>query len=181
MKLTIEEAKRIMAENNGDLPLSKRTDIDSLPEGLVVERDLIINRRKEPIELPTGLVVGGRCSLYGSHGIDHLPTGLKIVGPLYMNRTNIEEIPADAKIGSRIDASYSRLKKIPNGFNVYGDFILTGSEIETIPEFLTVHGLLAIDYTKITELSLHIHAEKIAYEDSGVTAKNVELVLACPY
>lgn len=57
MKLTLEEANRIMAENNGHLDLYN-TEITELPKGLKVGGDLDL--RNTPItKLPDNLKVDG--------------------------------------------------------------------------------------------------------------------------
>ena len=64
MKLTIEQANKLMNENNGNLDLSW-TQITSLPEGLTVGGWLDLSGT--PItSLPKGLTVGGTLDLRGT-------------------------------------------------------------------------------------------------------------------
>ena len=61
MKLTIDEANKLMNENNGNLDLSW-TQITSLPEGLKVGGSLYL-RGTQITSLPEGLTVGGSINL----------------------------------------------------------------------------------------------------------------------
>ena len=75
MKLTLEDAKRMMEENGGSLDL-RDTSITALPEGLTVGRYLDL--RRTPITaLPEGLKVGGYLDLEGTQ-ITALPEGLAV-------------------------------------------------------------------------------------------------------
>ncbi len=65
MKLTIEEAKRMMEENGGYLDLEGCTQITALPEGLTVGGSLYL-RGTQITALPEGLTVGGSLDLRGT-------------------------------------------------------------------------------------------------------------------
>lgn len=80
MKLTLEEANRIMAENNGHLDLYN-TEITELPENLTVGCDLYLSFT-EITELPKGLKVGGDLDLRNTP-ITKLPDNLKVDGNIF--------------------------------------------------------------------------------------------------
>ena len=87
----------------GDLDLSENEEIESLPEGLKIEGNLLLY--DSSVELPKGLEVGG--NLHMTHSIYDLPKGLKVGGDLYL-----------LGIGHRFEDIEDRVKKI-----IYPGFI----------------------------------------------------------
>ena len=59
MEFTLEELKKMMEENDGNLDLEGCTGITSLPEGLTVGRSLYLEGCTGITSLPNGLKVGG--------------------------------------------------------------------------------------------------------------------------
>ena len=125
MKLTLEEAKRLMKENNGSLDLSD-TQITSLPDGLTVGGWLDLS--DTPItSLPDGLTVGGSLYLSGTQ-ITSLPDGLTVGGSLYLSNTPITSLPDSLKIGGKIVGFRDRkailsLHKLHDGDYVPGKYL----------------------------------------------------------
>ena len=112
-KLTMAEAQRIMAENNGNLDLCGRKDIT---------------------ELPVNLTVGGSLDLSFTP-IHELPVNLTVGGSLYLSGTPINELPKDLKIGGWIYGTknivnkkdYTQLQNgdyVPSKY-IYADDLLT--------------------------------------------------------
>ena len=69
MKLTLEEATRMMAENDDSLDLRGCTGLTALPEGLTVGGSLYLRGCTGLTALPEGLTVGGWLDLRGCTGI----------------------------------------------------------------------------------------------------------------
>lgn len=97
MKITLEECKRRMDENNGDLDLSY-TQITSLPEGLTV---------------------GGGLDLEGTP-ITALPGGLIVGGHLDLSDTKITSLPEGLTVGDWLDLRYTKITALPEGLTVGG-------------------------------------------------------------
>ena len=95
MKLTLEQAEKMMEENGGNLDLSS-TQITELPSGLTVGGWLDL-RHTQITELPSGLTVGGWLDL-SSTQITELPSDLT-VGWLDLRGTQITELPSDLTVG----------------------------------------------------------------------------------
>ena len=105
MKLTLEEAKRLMKENDGNLNLIG-TRITSLPDGLTV---------------------GGSLYLSGTQ-ITSLPDGLTVGGSLYLIGTQITSLPDNLKIGNkivvfRVETEILSSYKLQDGDYVPGKYI----------------------------------------------------------
>lgn len=79
-KLSLAECEKLMAEDHGDLNLS----------------------RSKVTSLPTGLTVKGDLHLWGSK-IEELPKGLTVAGSLNLSYTKIKELPADLSVVGDID------------------------------------------------------------------------------
>jgi len=68
---------------NGDLDLTY-SNIESLPEGLKIDGDLILNYCENISSLPEGLLVRGNLILEECINLSSLPKGLKVGGTLYI-------------------------------------------------------------------------------------------------
>lgn len=79
MNLTIDLAKTMMKNDNGNLDLH-HMNITSLPEGLIVPGDLDIRYTR----------------------ITSLPNGLKVGGNLYIDSAQTGEVPADINVCGEI-------------------------------------------------------------------------------
>ena len=112
MKLTLEQAEKMMEENGGNLDLSS-TQITELPSGLTVGGWLDL-RHTQITELPSGLTVGGWLDL-SSTQITELPSDLT-VGWLDLRGTQITDKNdyKSLKNGDYVDNKY-----------LYADNILT--------------------------------------------------------
>ena len=117
MKLTLEEAKKIMSENNGNLNL-----------GYTLIK-----------ELPDNLTVVGYLDLSGT-SIEKLPDNLTVVGYLDLRGTPIEKLPDGLSVGGDLGLSYTSIKELPDNLTVGGNFYLYDTEIEKLPDNLTVGG-----------------------------------------
>ena len=170
MKLTLQEAERMMAENNGSLDIRYDTRYTELPEGLTVDGNLDISYtglRELPEglmvggwldamgskikELPEGLIVGGLLDVRDSE-IRKLPDNLTVGGGLYMNGTGITELPEGLMVGRDLYIEYTKIKKLPEGLIVDRDLNIRNTEIKELPEGLIVGGALDISDTEIKEL-----------------------------
>ena len=157
MKLTLEEAKKIMSENNGNLNLGytlikelpdnltvvgyldlSGTSIEKLPDGLSVGGDLGLSYTSIK-ELPDNLTVGGNFDLRGTP-IEKLPDNLTVVGYLDLRGTPIEKLPDGLSVGGDLGLSYTSIKELPDNLTVGGNFYLYDTEIEKLPDNLTVGG-----------------------------------------
>ncbi len=169
MKLTLEEAKRRMEANNGDLDLSGTpitslpagltvggwldlhgTQIRELPDGLTVGGNFYLSGTQIK-KLPAGLTVGGNLYLRGTP-VTSLPEGLTVGGGLYLSGTQIRELPAGLTVGGWLDLRYTQIRELPDGLTVGGGLDLRGTPVTSLPEGLTVGGGLYLNNTQIREL-----------------------------
>ena len=120
MKLTLEDAKRMMKENGGSLDLS-HTPITSLPDGLKVGGYLDLEGT-QITALPEGLTVGGDLYLRRTP-ITALPEGLAVGGDLYLRDTPITALPEDLKVGSYIFPHNPNIKKLLKHVLKDGDYV----------------------------------------------------------
>nr|DAX63369.1 MAG TPA: leucine-rich repeat protein [Caudoviricetes sp.] len=127
--LTLEQAKKMMEQNGGNLNLS-HTPITALPEGLTV---------------------GGWLDLSHTQ-ITALPEGLTVGGSLYLSGTPITALPEGLTVGGSLDLSYTPITALPEGLTVGGWLYLRGTPITALPEGLTVGGWLDLSHTPITAL-----------------------------
>ena len=126
MKLTLEEAKALMDQNNGGLDL-RGTEITALPDNLTVGGWLDL-RDTGITALPDNLTVGGWLDLSGTK-ITALPDNLTVGGSLYLSDTGITALPDNLTVGGSLD--------------------LRGTEITALPDNLTVGGNLDLSDTGI--------------------------------
>ena len=169
MKLTLQEAERMMAENNGSLDIRYDTRYTELPEGLTVDGNLDISYTGLR-ELPENLTVGG--GLYMEHTkIKKLPEGLTVGGWLDAMGSEIKELPEGLIVGEALDISDTEIKELPEGLMVGGWLDVRGSEIRKLPERLTVGGSLYMKGTEITELPESLVVGGYIYWD-GKTCKS---------
>ena len=149
MKLTLEEAKKIMSENNGNLNLGY-TQIKELPDNLTVGGNFDL--RGTPIEkLPDNLTVGGNLNLYGTQ-IKELPDNLTVGGNLNLGYTQIKELPDNLTVVGYLNLRGTPIEKLPDNLTVVGYLDLRGTPIEKLPDGLSVGGDLGLSYTSIKEL-----------------------------
>ena len=128
MKLTLEEAQKMMKSCEGNLDLYG-AKVDELPNNLTVGGWLDL--RNTPIkELPDNLTVGGELNLVGTQ-IEELPDNLTVGGWLDLVGTQIEELPDNLRVARMIyfgDGSYIKgdLKDgtVTDDY-IYADNILT--------------------------------------------------------
>ena len=149
MKLTLEEAKRLMAENNGDLDL-RGTGFTKLPDNLTVEGYLDL-QETGITELPNGLTVEGWLGLDGTE-IAELPDNLSVGGGLGLKGTKIKDIPNNLIVGGWLDLSYTKITELPDDLIVGSGLDLCGTKIVELPDNLTVGDWLDLSSTKITKL-----------------------------
>lgn len=117
MKLTLAEAKKMMAENQGNLSLSC-SDCTELPDALVVENWLEL-RCTRITKLPDNLIVGG--------GID-------------LSKSLITELPDNLAVGRGLDLSDTQITKLPENLTVGTWLNLSGTRITELPDTLTIGG-----------------------------------------
>ena len=119
--LTLEQAQKRMAENNGNLDL-RYENITALPEGLQV---------------------GGSLYLSGTN-ITALPHGLVVQDNLYINNTKITALPDDLTIGGDIYADHHTLATPPHvlreGDYVEGKYIFVDGILTSIKKTRKVQG-----------------------------------------
>jgi hypothetical protein len=120
-KLMATEQRIIKYNGVGSLNLARCTLLKSLPAGLEVGGDLILNWCTGLESLPDELTVSGDLSLYGCTGLRSLPQGLIVGGDLFLAGSlagrsglvvdgdltlggclGLESLPAGLKIGGKI-------------------------------------------------------------------------------
>ncbi|MDY2610489.1 MAG: hypothetical protein SOW09_01340 [Oscillospiraceae bacterium] len=127
MKLTMEEAKAMMDQNNGNLYL-RGTRITALPDNLTV---------------------GGNLYLIGTK-ITALPDNLTVGGGLDLRGTGITALPDNLTVGGNLDLRGTRITALPDNLTVGGNLYLIGTKITALPDNLTVGGWLDLRGTGIT-------------------------------
>ena len=121
MKLTIEQAEKIMLENNGNLDLSF-SEYDALPDGLQV---------------------GGWLNLRGTN-ITALPEGLVVAENINIRDTRISSLPDDLTVGGEIHTDNHALATPPRvlreGDYVEGKYIFVDGILTSIKKTKKVNG-----------------------------------------
>jgi hypothetical protein len=120
-------------EIGGDADFSE-CDFETFPDNSVFQRNLVV-RRSTMRKLPRGISVGRW---------------------LKMGGTEIEAVPASARIGIGIDAEDSSLRIIPPGFSVTGDLLLSGTRAKRLSG-LKVGGSVFIE--RIAGVEIHDDCE----------------------
>ena len=133
MKLTMEEAKRLMEENGGNLDLRK-TKVTELPDNLTVKGWLDL-RGTKVTELPGSLTIEGGLCLEGT-GITELPDNLTVGGGLDLDGSGIRELPDNLTVGGGLYLSDTSIAGLPNNLTVGGSLDLTGTDIVKLPDSL---------------------------------------------
>ena len=151
MKLTLEEAQKMMESNEGNLDLC----------GAIVD------------ELPDNLTVGGWLDLSGTP-IKKLPDKLTVGGWLYLTGTKIKELPDNLTVRGNLDLAGTPIKELPDNLTVGGCLDLTGTKIKELPDNLTVGGSLYLRRTGVTDLpdSLKV-GDEIDCNDGSVRQGNL--------
>ena len=153
MKLTLEDAKRMMEENGGSLDL-RDTSITALPEGLVVGGSLDLSGT-QITALPEGLTVGRYLDLRRTP-ITALPEGLKVGGSLYLEDTQITALPEGLAVGGYLDLRYTPITALPEGLAVGGSLDLRDTSITALPEDLKVGSYIFPHNPNIKKLLKHV-------------------------
>ena len=155
MKLTIEEAKRIIDENNGNLTLAW-TGYTELPDPLEVPGDL--NLYYSHIQkLPDDLKVGGFLDIERSD-IKDLNTKKLIVGKtFFLSNMPIENLPDYLEVGEDLYAQNSSITHLSSQLIVRGACWLSYTNILEIPDNAVFGGSLRISNTKVSKLPDHLH------------------------
>jgi hypothetical protein len=152
---------------SGDIILSG-TPLPSLPEGLTVGRDLMLNNATRMTTLPKRLHVK-RHLFMASSSITSLPEDLVVEGSIIMIQSRITSIPAGLYFGGSLDASHSDLVSLPDNLHVKKNLILIGSKIRTLPRGLRLDGKLYLDECpNITSLPDDITFGEEVYKNGGV-------------
>lgn len=125
MILTLAEAKRMMAENNGNLDLTN-AHIKELPEGLTYIDGNLDLTDSDIERLPDGLTVTGWVDLGGSH-ISVLPDNMYVGDSLFVVRgMSMKNLP--------------RVKQLPKNLHVEKNLIILDTDICRTPPDLYVGG-----------------------------------------
>ena len=161
-KLTMAEAKRLMAKNNGNLDLRWRDDITELPDNLTVKGWLDLEGCANIPKLPIGLTVGGWLDLSYTL-ICELPENLTVGAGLYLNDTPIRELPVNLTVGGDLDLSGTEITELPANLTVVGWLDLSYTFIRELPEGLTVGRWLELIGTPINELPKGLTVGKTIY------------------
>ncbi len=188
MKLTIEKAREIMAENDGNLDL-EGTDITELPDNLTVGGWLDLSYTGIT-SLPESLKVGGSLDLEGTGitslpdnltvggwlnlsymGITSLPDNLTVDGELSLRGTGITSLPSNLTVGRGLDLSYMGITSLPDNLTVGGWLDLYGTGITSLPDNLTVGGGIDLRGTGITSLPENLTVGGSLYlSGTGITS-----------
>ena len=75
-----------------------------------------------------------------------------ITNNLYLEGTQIKELPENLKVGGNLNLQGTQIKELPENLKVGGDLYLEGTQIEELPENLTVGGSFHLQGTQIKEL-----------------------------
>ena len=134
MKLTMEEAKRLMQENDGNLDL-RETKVTELPDNLTVRGWLDLSGTGITT-LPNNLTVKNYLDLRYTK-ITELPNDLT-VGGLELSGTGIRNLPDNLTVGGGLDISDTGIADLPNNLTVAVGLDLTGTDIATLPDNLKV-------------------------------------------
>ncbi len=165
----------------GDLDLSRRTWLTSLPQGLHVGGNLYLSGCNGLTSLPQGLHVGGYLDLSGCNGLTSLPQGLHVGGNLNISGcTGLTSLPQGLHFGGylylsgctrltslpqvRFDGDlYLRnctgFTSLPQGLHVRGDLNLSGcTRLTSLPQGLYFGGSLDLSgCTGLTSLPQGLH------------------------
>lgn len=128
MKYTAEELQQCFVD--GFLFL-EGSDIEELPEGLVVERDADLRDCLNLTELPKGFTVKGDLTLRGCTYLTTLPEGLTVGGFLDLDGCkNLVGLPKGLKVGTWLNICHTGLSqaRVPEDAQIgteiyYGDII----------------------------------------------------------
>lgn len=168
MKLTLDEAKRLMKKNEGTLDISY-TNYDELPSGLVIEKNFYA--RITPIkELPEDIVVKGNIDLSWSD-IRKLPdTLISVNGRLdLVGCENLKELTKLKSVKYECDLSSSAVEKLSDELFVGRWLSVTRTNIRCLPNHLKVGGSLYCDDSFIREIPEDI----IVGDDLNLSNSNV--------
>ena len=117
MKLTLEKAKRLMKNNNGNLNLSCST-ITELPNNLIVPGFLDVSNTQIS-RLPNNLIVGRWLDI-SLTSIEELPDNFTVGSTLFLNCNELKRLPENLVIGGCLffDCPHIDIKDLPNSLKV---------------------------------------------------------------
>lgn len=120
----------------GNLVYNQVYDVENLPDGLIVNGDLILTNTSIK-KLPKRLEVRGELNIKGTK-VTKLPTGLK-VGYLVIDTDQVA-VPADLSVSNRLIVALKSRTKLPDGMHLRGSLTLFGTLITELPKGLKVDG-----------------------------------------
>jgi Leucine-rich repeat (LRR) protein len=111
----------------------------------------IVFRDTDIAEIPAGVVRGGPVDCSGTK-VRSLPSNLKVVGHLCIERTAISSLPDDVSEINYLFASGSRLIELPEGLGKLDSLDISRTAIERLPSQLRVTGNFFARDSKISAL-----------------------------
>ena len=163
--LTLEQAQKMMAANNGNLYL-ECTPIEALPEGLTVGGSLWLEGSKIK-SLPKGLKVGGTLDLANTP-IESLPEGLTVGRNLWLEGSKIKSLPKGLEVGGNLYLANTSIEALPEGLTVGGDLYLRSSKVATLPDGITVCGEIYANFD-YDETKIHRPKDGEVFQKDGHT------------
>ena len=174
-----------------------RTEIEELPEDTKFGGSLYVNYMEKPFSFPKVVKVNGSFECSGttikrmseelhakwdcdfSHSkFDKLPKVMKVGDSLYLNNTNITELPEGLKeVYGLVNIRYTNVSKLPNNFVAYGGLKLDNTPIEDLSEGLIVSGELDLRETNLRDYS-NLHKVCCGFRVSEEKYKEIEDTLA---
>ncbi len=138
----------VITSQSGDLDLSGRTELTSLPEDLTVGGDLYLMDCWGLTSLPENLHVGRNLNLRGCTGLTHLPENLHVGRNLNLRGcTGLTHLPENLHVDGDLNLSgCAYLTSLPDNLTVGGDLNLNGcTGLSSLPKNMTVGGKVTRD------------------------------------
>ena len=139
----------------GDLDLSDRAWITSVPDGLDIKGSLNLADCRSLTTLPLGLRVANGICLEACTALESPPEGFKAKGGLDLSDCSaLRALPAGLAVGGDLNLHWcNHLASLPDGLLVIGSLIVSGcASLPLLPASLKVLGDLVLD--RVCPLSL---------------------------
>ena len=131
----------------------RRSPIKFLPRNLTKVGGSLDLMYSQIEKLPDNLMVNGDLWLDFCKNLQSLPNGLKVEYSLDLRHTNITSLPSDLEISRHLALINTPIKKLPDNLTVNGNLDLDSCKnLQSLPNGLKVKNTLHLRNTNLTSL-----------------------------
>jgi hypothetical protein len=91
--------------------------------------------------------------------ITNLPEDLKVDGHLYVQHTPLERLPTNFKVGGKINISKTNIQTLPEGLHVNGALLMKECKVKRFPDNIYVKGNLNLEDSEVEYIPSNIRVD----------------------